>query len=60
MNSKDIDHFEPNKQPGEGPVPQKAYQAPSFRVERVFETTALSCGKLASTLGNCHQAPKSS
>ena len=58
MNSKDIDHFEPNKQPGEGPVPQKAYQAPSFRVERVFETTALSCGKIQTTQGQCGQNRK--
>ena len=58
MNRKDMNDSEPNKQPGEGPVPQKAYQAPSFRVERVFETTALSCGKIQSTQGQCHQNQK--
>jgi hypothetical protein len=60
MNSKDIEYSEPNKQSGEGPVPKKAYQAPRFRIERVFETTALSCGKIVSTQGNCHHVPKSS
>jgi hypothetical protein len=28
------------------PAPRKPYQKPSFRHERVFETMALSCGKI--------------
>jgi hypothetical protein len=32
---------------------KKPYQKPSFRHERVFETMALSCGKLAGTTGQC-------
>jgi len=31
---------------------KKPYQKPAFRHERVFETQALSCGKVA-TQGNC-------
>ena len=52
------DDSKSNKQPEEGPAPKNAYQAPSFRVERVFETTALSCGKIQSTQGQCHQNQK--
>jgi hypothetical protein len=31
---------------------KKPYQKPAFRHERVFETLALACGKVA-TQGNC-------
>ena len=53
MNRKDRDDFEPNKQPEEGSASKKAYQAPSFRVERVFVTTSLSCGKIDVTQSTC-------
>jgi hypothetical protein len=33
---------------------KKPYQKPSFRHERVFETMALSCGKLAGTTSQCN------
>jgi hypothetical protein len=33
-------------------VSKKAYEKPSFRYERVFVTTALSCGKTG-TEGQC-------
>ena len=33
---------------------KKLYRKPSFRYERVFETQALSCGKLIATGNNCH------
>jgi hypothetical protein len=33
---------------------KKLYQKPAFRYERVFETLALSCGKIAPTSGTCH------
>jgi hypothetical protein len=52
MNRKNSGDSEPNKQTDQGPVRKKAYQAPTFRVERVFETTALTCGKVG-TLGQC-------
>jgi hypothetical protein len=32
---------------------KRPYQKPSFRHERVFETTALICGKMATTQGQC-------
>jgi hypothetical protein len=60
MNRNDMDDSEPDKHPGEGPLPKKAYQAPSFRVEPVFETTALTCGEIASTQQQCHNNMKNS
>ena len=30
------------------------YQKPAFRYESVFETSALSCGKVQSTQSGCH------
>jgi len=38
-----------------GCATKKPYQEPAFRHERVFETMALSCGKLAGTDLMCHQ-----
>jgi len=32
---------------------KKPYQKPAFRSERVFETQALSCGKIGITQGQC-------
>jgi hypothetical protein len=32
---------------------KKPYEKPSFRYERVFVTTALSCGKIDPTQVNC-------
>ncbi len=34
-------------------LPKKVYQEPAFRHERVFETMALSCGKLDTTEAQC-------
>jgi hypothetical protein len=53
MDRKVIDDSEASKQRAERPTPKKAYQAPSFRFERVFETRALVCGKVQSTQGQC-------
>jgi len=33
---------------------RKPYQKPAFRFERVFETMALSCGKIEPTQKHCH------
>jgi len=33
---------------------KKSYTKPAFRFERVFETQALSCGKITATQGGCH------
>lgn len=38
---------------------KKPYIKPSFERERVFETMALSCGKMGTT-GSCHQNRKNS
>lgn len=32
---------------------KKPYHKPAFRHERVFETSALACGKMAGTQGQC-------
>ncbi len=37
---------------------KKPYETPSFRFERVFEVSALSCGKVDTTQGACHANPK--
>ena len=39
---------------------KKPYQKPAFRQERLFETSALSCGKVYSTQAGCHSNRKSS
>jgi hypothetical protein len=41
------------------PIKRK-YVKPSFRFERVFETQALSCGKLPTQVGQCNHRPSSS
>ncbi|HSY92289.1 MAG TPA: hypothetical protein VK812_13005 [Candidatus Binatus sp.] len=35
------------------PASKKPYEKPSFRYEKVFVTTALSCGKIGGTGGGC-------
>jgi hypothetical protein len=39
---------------------RKPYQKPAFRFERVFETMALSCGKVNSTQSQCRNSRKNS
>jgi hypothetical protein len=39
---------------------KKRYQKPAFRYERVFETLALSCGKISGTSTNCNNQRKTS
>lgn len=39
---------------------RKPYLKPSFEREKVFETQALTCGKMQSTQSGCHQSRKSS
>jgi hypothetical protein len=39
---------------------KKAYQEPAFRHEQVFETMALSCGKIEPTSFSCHARRNSS
>ena len=39
---------------------RKPYAKPAFRHEHLFETGALSCGKVQSTQGSCHSNRKTS
>jgi hypothetical protein len=39
---------------------KKPYVKPSFQTEQVFETMALSCGKVSSTQAPCHNNQKAS
>jgi len=39
---------------------KKQYKAPSFRFERVFEVSALACGKVFASQGSCHHSRKAS
>jgi len=40
--------------PREERLKKKPYETPAFRFERVFEVSALSCGKVNATQGACH------
>jgi len=51
---------EKRQQPGNAGKEKKLYQKPAFRYERVFETQALSCGKIAATLPQCQFSTKTS
>jgi hypothetical protein len=42
------------------PRKRRPYHKPAFKHERVFETMALSCGKVGATGGPCTATPKSS
>jgi len=62
MRASMFDHAvesEAGKQP-QGKPAAKNYQKPSFRYERVFETMALSCGKISPTEFLCHHNQKNS
>jgi hypothetical protein len=47
-------------QPEIGSAARKPYQKPALRYERVFETSALTCGKVQTTQSGCHQNRKTS
>jgi hypothetical protein len=51
---------EKRQQPGNASKEKKLYQKPAFRYERVFETLALSCGKIGSTTLQCQLSRKTS
>jgi len=51
---------EQRPQPGHAGKEKKVYQKPAFRYERVFETLALSCGKIGSTVAQCQFSRKTS
>jgi hypothetical protein len=41
-------------------VARKPYRKPEVRCEQVFETRALTCGKVQTTEGSCHYNRKTS
>ena len=45
---------------GGEPRAKKPYVKPEFRHEKVFETMALTCGKVQSTQSSCHASHKTS
>ena len=47
------DHAPPTKQEKGQPAQKKRYRKPGFQHEKVFETMALACGKLAPTQAQC-------
>jgi hypothetical protein len=52
---------EKNRVPGAGAQrAKKPYQKPAMRREKVFETTALSCGKVRETQSGCAHNRKTS
>jgi hypothetical protein len=57
------DNRAPREKPqqlGNAAKEKKLYKKPAFRYERVFETLALSCGKLGSTVSGCQFSRKTS
>jgi len=48
------------KQSNKQPAAKKPYRAPEVRFERIFETSALTCGKVQTTQSGCHQNRKTS
>ena len=49
-----------NNSPGASPKSKRSYVKPAFQHEKVFETMALACGKIAPTQGSCHFNRKNS
>jgi hypothetical protein len=47
------DKLNPDKAPKTEVSKKKPYTKPAFRFERVFETQALSCGKIFASQGSC-------
>jgi hypothetical protein len=42
-----------NNSPGASPKSKRSYVKPAFQHEKVFETMALTCGKLGPTQAQC-------
>ena len=51
---------EKRPQSGSASKQKKLYQKPTFRYERVFETLALSCGKVGANVASCQFSRKTS
>jgi hypothetical protein len=39
-------------------VAKKPYEKPTFRYEKVFVTSALTCGKISGTSDSCNISPR--
>jgi hypothetical protein len=59
-NHDDVQHGQHITENEIGVHGKKPYQKPARRRERVFETTALACGKIQTTQGQCHSNRKNS
>jgi hypothetical protein len=60
MPNKNPLETEEEKRRPEPAQARKPYAKPAFRYERVFETQALSCGKIDVVSGSCHRNRKTS
>jgi hypothetical protein len=59
--SQPLDQDRPRSEPeGQPAGDKKPYRKPAVRHERVFETGALSCGKVQTTQGSCRTNHKTS
>ena len=57
---RSMDMNEKSSEPRTPATSKKPYEKPSFRFEKVFVTTALSCGKVTNGEQGCFGATKSS
>lgn len=53
MTMNDLSHDHPRS-----PATRQPYEKPSFRYEKVFVTTALTCGKVGTSSLSCGSSPK--
>ncbi len=53
-------HGERKRESGAGQSGKRKYEAPEILSQKVFETTALACGKLPAGGGKCNSKPKAS
>jgi hypothetical protein len=51
---------EPKDAAAEKPKQKRLYRKPTFQYERVFETNALSCGKVGTVQESCRNNTKNS
>jgi hypothetical protein len=56
MNDKNT----PDEKASESLTEKKPYKTPTLKFERVFEVSALACGKVFSTQGGCRISRKAS
>jgi hypothetical protein len=54
------DRKAPDEKTAEAKKPKKPYKTPTLKFERVFEVSALACGKVFSTEGGCRVSRKAS